>query len=167
MIYTKEVYESVKKLLGDLCMAQSRDAGVAYRVSKYKSKDPVFLVEGNGGEMYLMEDGAFELESRGFDIEVPKEKEVTVVFFRFSTKSPARNMTADKPFSDGHYMEVDAGPVTWDGRRIGTLITSRIPQSLYALSSVLRRFIRINGEENRNETFERSLVNSLSSNKIL
>lgn len=167
MIYTTEVYESVKKLLGDLCMTQSRDGGVAYRVSKYQSKDPVFLVEGNGGEVYLMGDCAFELESRGFDIGVPKEKEVTVVFFRFRTKSLARNMMADVAFSEEQHMEVDAGPVTCDGRRIGTLITSRIPQSLYVLSNVLGRFIRISGGEHRDETFERSLVDSLSSNKIL
>ncbi|KAG5859924.1 hypothetical protein KMI_04g07330 [Encephalitozoon hellem] len=167
MIYTTEVYERVKKVLGDLCMAQSGDAGVTYRVVKYRSRAPVFLVEGNGGEMYLMEDGVFELESKGFDIGVPREKEVVVVFFRFSTKRIARNAASVEMHEGGQFMEVDVGSVVCDGRGLGTLIMSRIPQNLYVLSNVLRRFIRINGGEGTDGIFEKLLVDALISNRIL
>ncbi|ADM11399.1 putative UDP-Gal beta GlcNAC beta 1,4 galactosyltransferase-like protein [Encephalitozoon intestinalis ATCC 50506] len=168
MIYTAEIYERVRKLLGDLCMVQTGDNPVAYKVSKYKSKKPVYLVEGNGGEMYLMGDHVFELERSGFDVGVSKEKEVLVMLFKFSTRSleGGRRVARESP-EEGQFIEVDVGPVTCDGRRMGTLIASSIPQGLCALSSVLKRFIRIDTNGYSEGGFEKLLVRVLSSNRVL
>ncbi|CAD25300.1 similarity to UDP-Gal beta GlcNAC beta 1,4 galactosyltransferase [Encephalitozoon cuniculi GB-M1] len=167
MIYTAEGYEKVRKLLGHLCMVQSRANAVAYKVSKYKSESPVYLVEGNGGEVYLMGNNVFELECSGFDVGVPKEKEALVMLFRFNVENPMESTGKRIGASrEALFVEVDAGPVTCNGKRAGTLITSSIPQSLDALSSVLRRFIRISNDRYPGG-LERALVGVLSSNKIL
>lgn len=170
MIYAAETYEKVRKLLGQMWMEQAGGKKVEYRVSRYKSKRPVYSVEGNGGEVYLAGDGVFELEDKGFDIGVQKEKEVVVEFTRFRARRAGERRAGGHSTEQGGEapcMEVDAGAVVCSGKKVGTLLVPDAPQGVDVLSSVLKKFVRISTVQNSGKGLERVLVDVLISGEVL
>ncbi|KAH9411584.1 hypothetical protein HK407_04g06890 [Ordospora pajunii] len=168
MLYTTEAYERIARVLENLCMSRYKEKKSVFKVDKYMSREPVYLVRWDGNAMYIVNGETFLLENMDFEIGVAVEKQVTIEFHRFVAG------TADEKKGDGEVrwtdtplLEIDAGTVMCGGKATGTLVISRGRHGLKPLEHTLKKFVRIDWWVSDKGGVEKSIVNALVLNKML
>lgn len=169
MLYTAEPYERTIKLLKSLCVVCTNSEPSIYNVSVYRSKDTVYSVQGCGREVFVVGEDVFELDCDDFHVGIRKEKQLRIKLNRFSTCSRTAYMQtedADITWTEIHHIEFDMGSVELGDKKMGTLLVFDDLHASSAVSSVLRRFIKIELQQDGGD-FERSLIKTLVSSGLV
>ncbi|KAM0672006.1 hypothetical protein OCOL_001064 [Ordospora colligata] len=168
MLYTIEAYEKVARVLENLCMSRNKGKKSVFKVVKYMSKEPVYLVRLDGNAMYIVNGENFVLENMDFEIDVPVEKRVTIEFHRFvACMSNEMKGDIEMQWTDTPLLEIDVGTIMCDGKANGTLIISRGKHGLKSIENMLKKFVRIDSWISSKGGIEKSIVNALVLNKMI